>query len=176
MDERSFSQLMVDWCKSVVADYKARHIEQSMLELDRLIVESREKYSGAIPWRTKNRVWSWHPFPRQIDTVIGLKILLENKSTIIPLMVIELKAGENLNTDELDKKSAVYGPLRELYPWVHTVFIHQDITSRNIGDAYLLRNLRHFNTIYRHWNETTQALLRKLIYQQLEYQLEYWHL
>jgi hypothetical protein len=50
------------------------------------------------------------------------------------------------------------------------------VTNRNMQDENLLRNGRHFNTIYRHWNETTQTLLRKLIYQQLEYQLEYWRL
>lgn len=175
MNESDFQLIMLGWCEAVVADYKAQHQEQSDLKLDRLIVKSCEIDSGAIPWH-KNDIWKWCPFPRQIDIVIGLQISLENVLTIIPLIAMELKAGEKLNTDELDKKSAIYGPLQEYYPWVHTVFIHQDMTARNMGDQYLLRNGRHFNTIYRHWNEATQALLKKLIHQQLEYQLEYWRL
>lgn len=176
MSETDFNIEILEWCRGTVKEYQDANAEKAELELHRLTVTNKPVYTGAIPsWREAN-AWTWCRFNRQMDAVIGLRVSLDGDETVIPLIATELKAGRWLNTDELDKKSAIYGPLRESYPWVHTVFLHEDMQARGMGQDYLMRNGRHFDTIYTDWNETTQRLFRTLIFQQLEYQLEYWQL
>ena len=146
------------------------------MQQDRLTVGSQKIYSGAIPEWQENNHWQWITFERQIDVVVGLKVTLNGVAKTIPLIAIELKSGTWLNTDELDKKSAIYGSLKELYPWIHTVFIMKSNKDRGITQKVILRNGRQFNTIYTDWDEQTQKLLTTLISQQLEYLIEYWQL
>lgn len=176
MGEKKFTEKVVEFCKIVIQDYLKNAIRRKGESFPRVDVTSEKIYTGSIPWSKNNRKWEWKHFSRQIDVTIGIRVRLEGEETLIPLIAIELKSGWAMNSDELDKKSAIYGPLRELYPWVHTVFIHEDISKRNLGNDYLLRNGRHFNTIYTEWDKTTQGLFKKVILQQLEYQLEYWNL
>lgn len=177
MNEANFNRKLTQWCAKVVTKYTKNMGEKKKeLDLTTLVVRSANIYTGHIPTRKHEKEWKWKKFARQIDVVIGREVQVEGENIIVPLIAIELKAGKSLSSDELDKKSAIYGPLRELYPWVHTIFLHHDISERNLGSDYLLRNARHFNTIYTEWNKRTQALLKNLIFQQLDYQLGYWKL
>ena len=120
--------------------------------------------------------WKW--FRREIDIVIGIEAQFEDgEKELIPLMAIELKmGGPRFFTDELAKKSAIYGSLKEMYPWVHTVLIAYSFRE-NLGGPSILRNARQFDTIAKpEWEKTTQKMLKKLIDQQLEYLLKYWEL
>lgn len=139
-------------------------------------VKSSRIYSGRIPWSylTNSEEWIWKEFKRQIDIVIGLDIKIENKPFFLPLIIMELKTGSSLSTDELDKKSEIYGLLRETYPWIHTIFLHEDLNIRGLGYDYLFRNTRQFDTILIDWKKESKVLLSKLINFQLEYLLTYW--
>lgn len=176
MSEKEFTKKVIEFSKAVIQEYSKSAIRRKGKSLPKVVVTSEKIYTGSIPWLKNNREWEWKDFSRQIDVTIGIRVRIEGEENLMPLIAIELKSGWAMNSDELDKKSAIYGPLRELYPWVHTVFIHEDISERNLGSDYLLRNGRHFNTIYTEWDRRTQVLFKKLIHHQLEYQLEYWNL
>ena len=174
MSEKELNDEVILFCREKVDLYRNNIIKRS--ELPELEVRSMNLYTGSVPWWTEDRKWEWKSFKRQIDVVIGIKAEIDGEEELIPLIVVELKSGKFLNTDELDKKSAIYGPLREVYPWVHTVFMHRNMKERNMDEVYLLRNARHFDTIYTEWDDRTKSLFEKLINQQLEYLLEYWKL
>ena len=118
--------------------------------------------------------WKFDKIKREIDVVIGLRVMIEKQKTVIPLIAIELKSSLYLSTDELDKKSAIYGPLREIYPWVTTIFIHKDMDERNMNDKFLFRNARQFDKIITEGNKQGKELLRKVIDVELEYIIDYW--
>lgn len=170
MRESQFQKKVTTWCR--------QHLRQKLASDHRLSVESSQKITtGWTPWSKENASgdWHWKAFDRELDVVIGLNITVEGAEMLLPLIVFELKTSDRLTTDELDKKSAIYGPLRELYPWIHTIFIHCDIHRRGMGFDYLYRNARQFDAIFTEWeNKETRALLGKLIDYQLEYLLEYW--
>ena len=176
MSEKKFMKKVKDFFENAIQEYRRSSSGRRGKSSPMLEVQSDKIYTGSIPWRKTNTKWEWANFSRQIDLTIGIKTQVESDEMLIPLLAIELKSGWAMNSDELDKKSAIYGPLRELYPWVHTVFIHEDISERNLGNQYLLRNGRHFSSIYTEWDARTQGLFKKLIHQQLEYQLDYWDL
>lgn len=171
MLEKEFNIELIDFCQSVVDEYfQTKEIDTS------ICVGSFHIRTGSIPWWTESRKWKWQEYKRQIDLVIGIEATVDKKKMVIPLIAIELKSGKYLNTDELDKKSAIYGSLKETYPWVHTIFLHADLEERNMGLAYVMRNSRQFDTVFTEWNESTQTLMKKLIKFKLEYFLEYWEL
>ena len=176
MDEKKLTEEVLAFSQEITKSYLKQTNPDGKKNFPRIRVESARIYTGSVPWWESKRDWKWKHFKRQVDVVIGIDAIIDEEDELIPLIAIELKAGKNLNTDELDKKGAIYGPLRELYPWVHTVFMHADMRERNMDPVYLLRNGRHFNTIYTEWDQVTKDLFRKLVYQQLEYLLEYWEL
>ncbi|MGR6500403.1 hypothetical protein [Shewanella sp. Koi 1] len=171
MKEKEFNELVIDYCKSLVEEYFTNNEDSHDI-----VVGSYHIYTGSMPWWNESRNWKWETYKRQIDVVIGINAQIENKKYIVPLVTIELKSGLILNTDELDKKSAIYGGLKEVYPWVHTIFLHSDISERNMGMEYIMRNARQFDSIYTEWNDKTKALLQKIISYQLDYTLDYWEL
>lgn len=176
MREADFREAVVKWCRRVVADYKKSKGSDKM-GLDRLRVDgSLRLITGWQPWSkdANHNEWFWKEFKREIDVVIGITVVIDEIPSVLPLVVIELKSGSVLNSDELDKKSAIYGPLRELYPWVHTVFLHEDMTQRNLGEDYLLRNGRQFDSVFTEWKGQSKKLLKRLILWKLDYSIGYW--
>ncbi|MBI5487413.1 MAG: hypothetical protein HY905_08775 [Deltaproteobacteria bacterium] len=105
---------------------------------------------------------------------IGLTTRIDSEEATLPLIAFELKTGARLGTDELDKKSAIYGALRELYPWVYTVFVHEDLSERGMRFQNLLRNARQFNSVFSEWSHRSIALLGELVDHRLDYALRYW--
>lgn len=173
MSEAKFQEKVIYWCRNVVDNYKRK---SSVCSADRLSVESRKLITAWQPWSSNigSSDWKWLPYSRQIDVVIGINVEIDGVKNLLPLVVIELKSGARLNSDELDKKSAIYGALREIYPWIHTVFLHEDMAERNLGEAYTLRNGRQFDTIFTEWSDHSMKLLEAQIEWQLQYMLEYW--
>ncbi|WP_045407328.1 hypothetical protein [Vibrio jasicida] len=176
MNEDALNQLVIQFCQHEVDKFKENANEELRTHMPPLVVGAYKVNAGSIPWWEGERRWKHKQFKRQIDVVIAIDADFDGKKELIPLIAVELKAGSYLNTDELDKKSAIYGPLREVYPWVHTVFIHGDNNERNMGEAYLFRNGRHFNSIFTEWDTQSQKLFKNLIHHHLEYCLDYWRL
>lgn len=177
--EREFTEEVRRWCEARVRMFRAESADAvDARALGRVCVKPNCRlYHGAIPWSDDvdhPAAWDWHSFHREVDLMIGIKVQLAKEETYLPFLVMELKCGEVLNTDELDKKSAVYGALREIYPWVHCVFLHRDNRLRGMRETHVLRNARQFNTHLLVWDETTQRILGRLIDHQLDYLLSYW--
>ena len=176
MSEAEFNEKVLEWAEKAVRSAPERHKRLARCKLDRIEVKSTTVLAATMPWceNSHDTAWVMKPFRRQIDVVVGLAVELDGKPDLLPIVVVELKAGPNLNTDELDKKSAIYGPLRERYPWVFTVFLHEDYSERGGREEYLLRNGRQFDAIFTEWNKKTQEMLRDIIDQRLLYMLWYW--
>jgi len=123
------------------------------------------------------QTWRLWPATRQVDVVLGMDVAFAAGvgEGIVPCLAIELKTGKNLNTDELDKKSAVYSALREVFPWVRTVFLLQSNSERNMGWYTMMRNARRFDLVLSDWSsKKTKEVLRNEIQHHLNYVLNYW--
>lgn len=118
--------------------------------------------------------WKWVPSQREIDLFVGLKVKLEGAEHVVPLVAIELKTGRN-NTDDFDKKSSIYGALKDVYPFVKTVLMVHDYEGR--GYVQLFRNGREFDYILSGWTNNrkgqTTKMLEHIVHSQLNYFL-YW--
>jgi hypothetical protein len=178
MSEALFRAEVEKWCWSVISEYIKSTVSAETQGLGRLCVENLRLITGWQPWSSEANpsAWFWKEFKREIDVVVGLRVEIDEGPNVLPLVAIELKSGSTLNSDELDKKSAIYGPLRELYPWVHTVFLHEDLSQRNLGEDYLFRNGRQFDSIFTEWNGRSKALLKRLLLWKLDYLIGYWGL
>ncbi len=183
MSESAFRRSVVRWCEKHLQGLAIRRPSLAGCGEGRLTVTTARIYGGEIPWRYGNRRyaadWVWKEFTRDVDVSIGIRVntkyqKLNLGEMVIPIIVIELKSGGNLNSDELDKKSAIYGPLSEIYPWVHRVLVHEDMSRRGLGEAYIFRNARQFNTILTEWDDRTKEILGNLIDHQIDYLLCYW--
>jgi hypothetical protein len=174
MSEKDFQEIVVKWCDELINNY----IEKNKLKCgaERLIVSSKKVISGWQPWSWEQNPdkWHWMQFKRETDVLIGLNASIDSENLVIPLVALELKSGKFLNTDELDKKSAVYGGLRELYPWIYTIFLHEDISDRAMNEAHLLRNSRQFDSIFTSWDKESQELISRVITFKIDYLLKYW--
>ncbi len=174
MNEHKFNLKLRKWCKKILDEAIQKNTIKSET-LKEITITSSNIYTGSIPWWSNmNSDWHWKQFNRQIDLVIGIPTQIDNQNVLVPLLACELKLNSDLNSDELDKKSAIYGPLKEIYPLIHTVLIFNN--SQRENEEYILRNARQFNTIYTSWDSDSKKLFKKLILQQLEYQLDYWKL
>jgi hypothetical protein len=175
--EAEFNIIVNDFCKAVVAEYVDSAGAELRSILPEIVVSSDSVLTGSHPWWDDDRHWYMQDYKRQIDTLIAIKAdIKDGGSKLIPIIAGELKSGCNLNTDELDKKSAIYGSLRELYPWVCTFFAYSDNTLRGMKDCTFMRNGRQFDVILTEWDDRTQKLLRQMILFRLEYALDYWRL
>ncbi|MBI4918088.1 MAG: hypothetical protein HY825_19775 [Acidobacteria bacterium] len=176
MSEAAFQKKVKRWATARVASLPQRRPSLGRCHPERLAVLTGKILAGWIPWSNKNNTakWMWSEFRREVDVTIGLKTVIDSEKVTLPLIVFELKTGAWLGTDELDKKSAVYGALRELYPWIYTVFVHEDIRERGMRFQNLLRNARQFNSVFSEWTPRTIALLGELVDHRVDYTLRYW--
>jgi len=130
-----------------------------------------------LGWDHTQECYRWNTFDREVDLAVGVSVEHgELTGQFVPLLAIELKS-QSFNSDELDKKSAIYGALREVYPWIGRVFIHYDQTSlRALADDYLFRNGRNFDLILNEWLQTSgsEEVLQGYILHTLRYCLGYW--
>jgi hypothetical protein len=167
MKEIEFQKEIISWCSDIL-----------ILRKDpRLIVKTANLITALQPWSDECSSTDWYlsKFNRQIDVVIGLQVNTEeHEISLIPLIAIELKSTNVLNTDELDKKSAIYGSLREVYPWIHTIILNRDNQVRKLGEKFWVRNARQFDTVITDWNDESKIILREIIYTKLKYLLDYW--
>jgi hypothetical protein len=185
MSEREFQREVQAWCARYlsVRAVKARQPKLARCKLDRLVVHPGRLGTGWVPWApTRNHSeWVWYDISREVDLTIGLSVTMRHvegtsmpSPRVLPLVAIELKSGAGINMDEIDKKSAIYGPLVETYPWVHRVFLHEDMRRRT--EFYLLRNARQFDTVLNRWDARSKGILARVIDHQLDYLLGYWGL
>ena len=115
MKEKVFNIEVIEFCKGVVTEIKEDKLIKSD-SLQHLFIGSSHIYTGSMPWWTERESsWKWQHFKRQVDLVIGISDKIDGETELIPLIAGEVKLSTDVNTAELDKKSAIYGPLRELY-------------------------------------------------------------
>lgn len=158
------------WVKTWAASIK------SEASRNRFVVGQGRLLVGHTAWWDNKSYdqWKWVPSQREIDLFVGLKVTLEDKEHIVPLVAIELKTGRN-NTDDFDKKSAIYGSFRDIYPFVKTVLMVFDYEGR--GYAQLHRNGREFDYILSGWTNNrkgqTAKVLEGIVKSQLDYFI-YW--
>jgi hypothetical protein len=148
------------WYRAEVNQFRDEHPQ-----LDFSGVAVRGRYSAPFGWTPfpSRAGWTWEGFPRELDVVIGRTVDVEGEKSFALMLAVELKVDAvSLNTVELDKKSATYGALREVYRWVHTVLLFRGNTHRHMTSRSLLRNARGFDTLFREWSAQTEALFRNL--------------
>lgn len=172
--EKEFNEQVIRWVQNWLSEATTRNPVLDGQAIGRLSVGSQQVLTGWCPWSDSSysEEWTWKSFRRQLDVVVGIEAEVDGEPISIPILAIELKVNPGLNTDEMDKKSAIYGPLRELYPWIHTVFLHEGFGDRS--PVHILRNTRQFETILTEWNTDTQQILGRIIDHQIDYLIRYW--
>jgi len=180
--EADFSKVVSQALGAKLEYWKDNHDSNHLAGL--VIKESVRPPIGKMAWwtdmstseKSKSKpLWRWQGFKRELDIVIGVEAEFDDgEKTIVPFIAIELKSSDRINTDELDKKSAIYSSLKDSYPWVKTIFLHRNLEKRSMGYEVFLRNARGFNYAFYEWDEETFNMIWKAIEVQLEYTVDYW--
>jgi hypothetical protein len=150
----------------------------------RLVINPRMRlHTGStLGWSYNDGQYSWSNFEREADVAIGFtEETTGGADEFVPLFLIELKS-QSFNSDELDKKSAVYSGFRDVYPWVTRILIHKNLAEhRALHENYLFKNARGFDLILTEWpgdtGESTvpaKRTLEKYLEARLGYYVTYW--
>lgn len=182
--EKQFNSDVSEVLKAWLVDFKKQHNNNKTAQKLKIFSE-RQILTGSLPWWHKSEEngwrWEWKDIKREVDIVFGMKqnVYYENdrfEEIIIPLIAIELKTGNFLNTDELDKKGAIYSAINEFFPLAHTMYIQKSNEQRRMKDKSFLKNARNFNSIFPYWDDASQEIIKKIIFTSLEYQIIYWEM
>ena len=177
--EMKFLREIVPWLNNVleswITEISVESGEAAWMDLGSLAVHEKYKvYSGRAPvWQDENR-WFWARFDREVDVLIGRRAIVGGDEMVLPLVAIELKTGNPLSTDELDKKGAIYTELKNQHPRLMTCLVVESNEVRRLKDETFLRNARHFDRIITDWNQRSQGILARSIQAHLHYAIGYW--
>ena len=90
-----------------------------------------------------------------------------NKKLIIPIAVLELKIGKNINTHHFITYSHIARELKSVFPHCAYYFISSG-WSKRFAPETLLRHTKEFDRVFMNWEEEKERIINDL-FSHLEY-------